>query len=105
MNTAIRFSAVICVLSGLLVACHSPRRGEPITGPMNLQNEKVAHGQKLFMEHCYQCHPNGEGGLGPDINQNPAPRFVVKTQIRTGLGAMPSFGKDEISSGDLDDLV
>jgi mono/diheme cytochrome c family protein len=99
-----RVLLAVALLAGI-TGCHSIRRGEPITGEMKISDPKIAHGEKLFMQHCYQCHPNGEGGLGPAINNNPAPGFVVKTQIRAGLGTMPSFGKDEISSSELDDLV
>ena len=98
-------SAVTAVVFLVSTGCHSVRRGEPITGAVDVSDPKMAHGQQLFMEHCYQCHPNGEGGLGPAINQNPAPGWVVKTQIRAGLGAMPSFHETEISPEDLDDLV
>jgi mono/diheme cytochrome c family protein len=88
-----------------LTGCHSLRRGEPIVGALDTSDAKVAHGQELFMQHCYQCHSNGEGGMAPALNNKPAPRFLVKTQIRAGLGAMPSFKKEEISAEDLDQLV
>ncbi len=97
---------LVCV-SGVLIfaGCHSPRRGEPITGSVPLPNEKAQRGQLVFMRHCNQCHPHGEGGLGPVLNDKPAPRFLMKTQVRTGLGTMPAFNKDKISPEELDDLM
>ncbi len=91
----------VCVFLG----CHSLRRGEPLVGPMKISDAKIARGQEVFMQQCHQCHPHGEGGLGPAMNQSPAPRFVVKTQIRAGVGAMPSFTKAEISPEDLEALA
>jgi len=53
------------------------------------------------MAHCQKCHPAGEAGLGPALSSNPAPQFVKRFQMRHGLGVMPAFSKDEISSRDL----
>jgi mono/diheme cytochrome c family protein len=94
------------ILPTLLVAgCHSTRRGEPITGPMQISDPEVARGRLVFLKNCYQCHPGGEAGLGPALNNKPAPVFLMKTQVRVGLGAMPSFSKEQISSADLDRLM
>lgn len=103
MKSAFYFSCI--VVSLILTACHSQRRGEPLTGTVAENNAKVQRGELVFMRNCYQCHPTGEGGLGPALNNKPAPRFLIKTQVRTGLGTMPAFGKDKISSEELDDLV
>lgn len=43
--------------------------------------------------------------MGPAINDKPAPGFVIRFQIRNGLGAMPAFKKDVISAEELDDLM
>jgi mono/diheme cytochrome c family protein len=56
------------------------------------------------MAFCQKCHPAGEAGLGPAINSNPAPQFIKRFQVRHGLGAMPSFKKEEISTADLRDI-
>lgn len=56
------------------------------------------------MRNCYACHQGGEGGLGPALLQL-APGPIVRTQIRAGLGAMPGFSRDEISTHDLNDLM
>src|SRR5687767_13587211 len=96
---------ILSAVAVMLTGCHSARRGEPITGPMQITDPDVAKGQIVFMQHCQQCHPFGQGGLGPVINNTPAPRFLVKTQVRLGLGVMPGFSKDKISPEELDYLV
>lgn len=88
----------------LSTACHSVRRGEPIVGAMQL-NTKQERGRIVFQQRCHQCHPNGEAGLGPALNNKPAPVFLMKAQVRLGLGAMPRFGEHTISKGELDDLM
>lgn len=85
--------------------CHTTRRGEPMTGPMQSTDPKVEHGRLVFLQNCYQCHPGGEAGLGPALNNKPAPVFLMKTQVRLGLGAMPRFSKKQIPQSDLDDLM
>lgn len=88
----------------LLGAC-SARRSEPIRGPLDVSEAKVAHGRAVYMAKCNKCHPGGDAGLGPAINNKPLPDFMVRFQTRHGLGTMPSFGKDEIPDGDLEDVT
>ncbi len=86
------------------VSCAS-RRSEPFKGEtFSAAGEAVANGEQVFMMHCQKCHPAGEAGLGPAINSNPAPQFVKRFQMRHGLGTMPSFTREEISSADLRDI-
>ncbi|MEW6160129.1 MAG: cytochrome c [Verrucomicrobiota bacterium] len=95
-------------IAGLLVGtlgCRSARRGEPVVGPMTQLNEKAERGRLVFYEHCHTCHPGGEGGLAPALNDKPAPRFLMKTQVRLGLGAMPGFDRHHIPPEELDDLM
>jgi mono/diheme cytochrome c family protein len=94
-----------CCCLALVTACHSVRRGEPITGKIDTTNSNAERGRLVFMRNCHQCHPNGEGGLGPALNDKPAPKFLMKTQVRAGLGAMPSFDKERISPEDIDALM
>ena len=106
MRTRIAISFMGVIALGLICAgCHSTRRGEPITGPVPIPSEKVAHGQQVFFKNCHQCHPGGEAGLGPALNNKPAPVFLMKTQVRLGLGAMPGFSEAQISPRELDDLM
>ncbi|HYE01633.1 MAG TPA: cytochrome c [Phycisphaerales bacterium] len=68
-------------------------------------NQAILRGQRVFMRHCNQCHPGGMAGLGPALNNFPAPGFLVKFQVRRGLGAMPAFDANKIPNDDLDALV
>ena len=88
----------------LALGCHSVRRGEPFVGEMQVSS-KQERGRMVFQQRCHQCHPNGEAGLGPALNNKPAPVFLMKTQVRLGLGAMPRFDEHTISKKDLDDLM
>ncbi|MBW3563613.1 MAG: cytochrome c [Acidobacteria bacterium] len=97
-------AALILLMSVALIHCGSARRGLPITGPMELKAEQRA-GQVAFMRTCHQCHPNGEGGLGPAINNKPLPSWLMKFQIRQGLGAMPAFDEDVLSDQEVDQII
>jgi mono/diheme cytochrome c family protein len=88
-----------------VVGCSSARRDEPSTSPLNVSDDHIATGQQVFMEHCYQCHPGGAGGLAPSINDKPLPVWLMKTQVRAGLGAMPGFSKEKIDDQQLADLM
>jgi mono/diheme cytochrome c family protein len=72
---------------------------------MQISDPKVMRGRFVFSKNCHQCHPGGEAGLGPALNNKPAPVFLMKTQVRVGLGAMPGFNKDQISRDDLNALM
>jgi mono/diheme cytochrome c family protein len=93
----------VCFLITGLVACMTARKTEPLRAPTS--DPKVARGQKIFFQHCHQCHPHGQGGLGPAIVNKPLPEFLMKFQVRHGLGTMPSFGADKIPPGDLEALM
>ena len=94
----------------LLSSCGTARRSEPLMGPMNITSEKIAKGKIVFNENCSKCHPGGEGGVGPAINNVYLPEPLLKFRIRSkafilGLGKMPSFKKQHISRQDLDALT
>ena len=95
-------TVLVAIIVGI-TSC-SPRRSEPIRGELTIKDQRVENGRKIYMAHCQKCHPNGEGGLGPALNSNPAPTFVKLFQVRHGLGVMPSFKRDEIESRELKDL-
>jgi mono/diheme cytochrome c family protein len=99
----------MAILSAALVmtalGCHSARRGEPIVGTLPITDPQVERGRIVFMQYCNSCHPGGEGGLGPALNNKPAPRFLMKTQVRLGLGAMPSFDAHKLPPHQLDDVT
>ena len=98
-----RCAVLLVVAMGL--ACSSARRGETVERPLVVSDRQVARGQAVFMQKCHKCHPGGEAGLGPALNNKPFPSFLKRFQIRHGLGAMPSFSEDAISDDELDDLI
>lgn len=63
------------------------------------------HGMKLFMRHCNKCHPGGEKGEGPSLNEKSLPDFLIHFQVRQGLGDMPRFTKEEISKEHLKQII
>jgi mono/diheme cytochrome c family protein len=96
---------ILCCAGMAVVGCRSVRRGEPITGKIPASTPAIESGRLVFMRNCNYCHPSGEGGLGPALNNKPAPRFLMKTQVRLGLGAMPAFDEKRISQEELDELM
>ena len=101
MQRAWIIGAIILVLGA--VSC-SARRSEPLVGPLAL-NAHEQQGQKVFMKNCYACHPGGDAGLGPSLNDKPLPDFMIRLQVRHGFGAMPAFTPTDISDADLDALL
>ena len=95
----------VCALVILLSGACASRRSEIVKQrAFDPASERIANGEKVFMEKCHKCHPAAEAGLGPAISSNPAPQFVKRFQMRHGLGVMPGFKKNEISKSDLRDI-
>ncbi|NEM96686.1 c-type cytochrome [Pontibacter burrus] len=89
----------------LLIACGTAKRGEPAYAPLATTEPAVVQGKVVFDTFCHKCHPGGEAGLGPAINNKPLPGFLIRFQVRNGLGVMPAFSDKTISDSDLDVLV
>jgi len=89
----------------LVLGCGTARRSEPLVGPPQLASAEERHGQRVFMQLCNQCHPGGDAGLAPPLNNKPAPAGVIKLQVRKGLGRMPAFPESQLDGRSLDDLV
>jgi mono/diheme cytochrome c family protein len=85
-------------------ACAASHSSQPAAGGPAMSRAQQ-HGRVLFHKFCHQCHPNGETGLGPGINGNPAPMVAFRAQVRGGLGAMPAFPDAIIPDRELDDLL
>jgi mono/diheme cytochrome c family protein len=99
---------LLSALLGLVLSaagCGPARRGEPIIGAAAPDAPGAARGEQVFMAHCHQCHPGGEGGLAPALNDKPLPGFLIKFQVRNGIGAMPAFSESEIPPAELDALI
>lgn len=87
------------------VSCATGRRGVPVAEPVDLDSAAARRGQIVFMQHCNQCHPGGDAGLGPALNNKPLPRGAMAAQIRVGLGTMPGFSEEHIPANDLEALI
>ena len=81
----------------IMMAACSPRRGVPYTEPLQAHSEEVKQGKVLFDTYCNPCHPGGSSGLGPALNNKPLPGFLIRFQIRNGVGVMPAFSEEVIS--------
>jgi mono/diheme cytochrome c family protein len=99
-----RHPPVLLAVACLAIACGPARRSEPLVGPVQF-SEAGERGRVVYMEYCNQCHPGGEAGLGPALNDKALPTFLKKFQVRQGLGSMPSFSDEEISDEELDDIM
>lgn len=93
------------MLTGALAACGTARRLDGPIEPAAARDPQLAHGQRVFMRACHQCHPRGETGLGPALNNKYVPAFLIRSQVRLGLGAMPAFPPSALGSEDLDAVV
>lgn len=102
MRSVVTISMLAC--AALAAACGSARRSEPLEGAFKGDGSEE-RGALVFAEKCHKCHPGGEAGLGPSLNEKPLPRFAMKFQVRHGLGQMPEFGEKAISDEELDDLM
>ena len=104
MTRAMKAMALAMVLASL-AACGSSRRTVPVSGPLMFPSQKVALGERAFMRTCNACHPRGESGLAPGINNKPLPEFLIKFQVRHGMGAMPAFSERQVNPEELDAIV
>ena len=97
--------AALGLAAVLAIGCGPARRSEPLIGPIRLATDAEQRGRVVYMEYCQVCHPGGEAGLGPALNDKPLPTFLKKFQVRQGIGSMPSFSEEEISDEELDDMM
>lgn len=94
------FSSIV-VLSG----CGPTRNSGPVVTTVPLTDASVKRGKEVFDTNCYSCHLQGEGGMAPALNNKPLPKFLIKFQVRNGLGEMPAFPEQDISDSELEDLA
>lgn len=85
----------------VILACGSPKRDEPDKAPFVPATQTIALGEQVFKKQCDYCHPGGGAGLGPALNNKPAPAFAIRFQIRHGLGAMPAFDSTTLAESEV----
>ena len=96
-------SSVVLIVLLVLCAC-DPRRSEPFVGPIAL-DEQQSRGELSFFRHCNECHPQGESGLGPGLNDKPVPDALIRQQVRRPLAIMPPFSDELLPDPELEDLI
>src|SRR5690349_20262231 len=105
--TLAKVPATLAAIAALAIAissigCGTARRDALVARPLHRPTSQVELGERIFTARCNQCHPGGAAGLGPAINNKPVPGFLVRFQVRHGLGAMPRFTKSQLSDRQLD---
>jgi mono/diheme cytochrome c family protein len=105
------FISILAIGSCMFLnSCGTAKRSEPVMGKLDIKNENVFKGQMVFIKNCHKCHPGGQAGEGPSINNIPLPGGLIRFRVRDkafllGLGKMPSFKKHEITSNEMDNLI
>ncbi len=74
------------------------------------EDPAIKEGRFVFKQNCQRCHPNGEAGVGPSLNNIHLPGFAIKGRVRSRAfllwtGRMPQFDKHEITKKELNSLV
>ncbi len=96
---------LVALVIAMAAGCGSSRRGELVDRPVTPDTAHEQRGARLFFQHCHRCHPGGEVGLGPSLNDKPLPALAIRTQIRSGVGAMPAFSDRELADGEVDAIA
>lgn len=96
----------ILILAPVLfsLSCKS-RKEAPYITPLENASIEVQEGKLLFHNYCNKCHPDGTAGLGPSIINKPLPDFLIRFQIRNGLGVMPAFKKEYLPDEDVKKII
>jgi mono/diheme cytochrome c family protein len=100
MTRTFAIALVACLFA---TSCATPRQSEPRTGAFRPADAQAARGEVAFFRYCAKCHDAGHSGLGPGIL--PVPDFLIRFQVRHGLGVMPAFDQRVLPDQDLDDLI
>jgi mono/diheme cytochrome c family protein len=106
MNNTKNYFLLLLFAGTFLLSCGTARKTEPIVKNAPPSSEVFKKGEQSFDKHCSKCHPNGEAGLGPALNNKQlVPRFLIRFQVRNGLGKMPAFSDEKIPSEELDAIL
>ncbi|MDQ3047394.1 MAG: cytochrome c [Bacteroidota bacterium] len=102
-------SLVLLCSSLNFVSC-SARRVKKDMSAAQSEDPRIMEGRLIFKNQCQKCHPNGESGVGPPLNNINLPNFVIRAKVRSRAlllwaGRMPSFDKHEISNKEMKSLL
>jgi mono/diheme cytochrome c family protein len=104
-STATLVSLAGCSVPSLVGYAPAARRPNVIPAERLQDNPRLAEGQLVFMEHCNQCHVGGAAGVGPSLNDKALPPWLIRFQVRHGLGGMPAYSHRVISDHELEDVI
>lgn len=97
--------ALLATALVLTLAACAPTADAPTLSPLERADAQVALGERVFAVQCHQCHPNAREGLAPSIVGTPIPGWLIRFQVRQGLGQMPAFSEDELEDEALDAVI
>ncbi len=71
------------------------------------ESAAAPEGRALYTKYgCAGCHgPEGEGGLGPALNQPGVTADAITQTVRNGQGNMMAFDADALSDAELETIV
>ena len=100
------FPTIFIIILVLLwvVSCSAPKIA-PYSEIVEMPTETLEDGRRHFNIYCATCHPGGMAGLGPAIINKPLPEFLIKFQIRNGVGVMPAFDDKVLSDEQVDNIA
>jgi cytochrome c2 len=110
MKKSLIITLIVFICSLTYFSSCSSRRVKKDMTSINQLDPQIADGRLVFKNKCQKCHPNGEAGVGPSLNDKKLPSVIVRARIRSRAtflwtGRMPSFDKHEISKMELDALM
>jgi ubiquinol-cytochrome c reductase cytochrome c subunit len=97
---------IAALISYILSITNAPRDD---VGPIDLAHANLADGGELFRLNCAACHSwSGTGGAllhreAPSLRPS-TPRQIAQA-VRSGPGAMPSFGQAALTDHQLSDVI
>lgn len=88
----------------LTIGCSTTQK-QPASEPVAMETEELRNGRIVFNQYCNSCHPEGSSGLGPSIINKPLPKFLMRFQIRHGIGVMPAFKDDVLEDQEVKNIA
>lgn len=95
---------LLIFLVPVLMLCACSKNRMP-TKELDMPTEELANGRVLYNNYCDTCHPRGMAGLGPAIINKPLPKFLMRFQVRHGLGVMPDFDEDVLKDEEVKNIA